>query len=299
MATQEFLLRKEIVRPAKRRKATQTPARRSVAGPLKSVVGPRNLSQALDHAVSRQRRQEIVGQRGYEAHAQKLPFEPYLRALLVRQLVGGSLHDLQQGMATDPLYAAHGAQLEISVPGLSKVNAQRSAQPFWDVLAEVMAAVEALPHAVRGGRGNPLGAVTPKQLREVGEVLERTRIFDATVVELPPQIARWARTSEKQERAGSKVQLRLRAGYGGMDRVMVTSAKGNANPYFGALVDLGSAAAEQVYLFDTGYCKLAPYDQIRVQGCALVTVLHAGITVEVIEERTVATGHCQLKANYL
>jgi Transposase DDE domain len=186
--------------------------------------------------------------------------------------MGGSLHDLQHGMAADPLYEVHGARLEISVPGLSKANAQRPTQPFWEVLAEVMVAVEALPQAVRIGRGTPLGAATPKQLREIGQLLERTQIFDATTLELPPQIARWARTSQKQERAGIKVQLRLRAGYGGMDRVMVTGAKGNDNPYFGALLDLETAAPGQVYLFDTGYCKLATYDQIREHGCELVTV---------------------------
>jgi IS4 transposase len=157
------------------------------------------------------------------------------------------------------------------------------------VLAEVMAAVEALPQAVRSGRGSPLGAATPKQLREISELLERTRIFDATVVELPPQIARWARTSQKQERAGIKVQLRLRAGYGGMDRVMVTGAKGNDNPYFGAMLDLESAEAGQGYLFDTGYCKLVTSDQIRERGCEVVTVLPAGITVDVVEERPVET----------
>ncbi len=243
------------------------------------------MQQALDQAVSPQRRREIVQRSGYDAQAQKLTFEPYLRALLVRQLVGGNLHDLQHGMAADPLYEVHGARLEISVPGLSKVNAQRPTQPFWDVLAEVMAAVEALPRAVRIGREQPLGAATPKQLREIGQLLERTQIFDATTLELPPQIARWARTSTKQERAGIKVQLRLRAGYGGMDRVMVTGAKGNDNPYFHALLDLESAAPGQIYLFDTGYCKLATYDQIREHGCELVTVLHEGITVEVVEER--------------
>jgi Transposase DDE domain len=149
--------------------------------------------------------------------------------------------------------------------------------------------VEALPQAVRIGRGKPLGVATPKQLREIGQLLERTQIFDATTLALPPQIARWARTSQKQERAGIKVQLRLRAGYGGMDRVMVTGAKGNDNPYFGALLDLETAAPGQVYLFDTGYCKLATYDQIREHGCELVTVLHEGITVEVVEERAVET----------
>jgi IS4 transposase len=289
MAAQESPLRQEIVRPAKLHQQTKATPRRQVAGPLKALVGPRNLSQALDQAVSPQRRLAIAQQSGYDAQAQKLTFEPYLRALLVRQIVGGTLHDLQHGMAADPLYEVHGARLEISVPGLSKANAQRPSQPFWEVLAEVLAAVDALPQAVRIGRKEPLGAATPKQLREIGRLLERTQIFDATTLELPPQIARWARTSQKQERAGIKVQLRLRAGYGGVDRVMVTGAKGNDNPYFQAMLDLESAVPGQLYLFDTGYCKLATYDQMREQGCELVTVLHEGITVEVVEERGIAT----------
>jgi IS4 transposase len=44
-----------------------------------------------------------------------------------------------------------------------------------------------------------------------------------------------------------------------------------------------------VYLFDTGYCKLATYDAIRAHGSELVTILHERITVEVVEERAVAT----------
>jgi Transposase DDE domain len=282
-------IRTELIRPTKRPQTKKATKRRKVAGPLQAFVGPRALGHALDRAVPPARRQVIAEQSGYDAQAQKLTFEPYLRALLVRQIEGGSLHDLQDGMARDPLYQAHGAQLEISVPGLSKVNAQRSPQPFWDVLAEVMAAVDALPQAVRMGRGKPLGAATPKQLREIGQLLERTHIFDGTTVELPPQIAHWARTSTKQERAGIKVQLRLRAGYGGLDRVMVTGGKGNDNPYFRALLDLETAGPGQVYLFDTGYCKLATYDAIREHGSELVTILHESITVEVIEERVVET----------
>lgn len=282
-------IRTELIRPATRPQPKKATKQRKVAGPLKAFVGPRALGQALDQAVPPQRRQEIAQQSGYDAQAQKLTFEPYLRALLVRQIEGGSLHDLQAGMARDPLYQAHGAQLEISVPGLSKANAQRTPQPFWDVLAEVMAAVDALPQAVRIGRGQALGAATPKQLREIGRLLERTHIFDGTTVELPPQIAHWARTSTKQERAGIKVQLRLRAGYGGLDRVMVTGGKGNDNPYFRALLDLETAMPGQVYLFDTGYCKLATYDAIREHGSELVTILHESITVEVIEERVIET----------
>jgi IS4 transposase len=44
-----------------------------------------------------------------------------------------------------------------------------------------------------------------------------------------------------------------------------------------------------VYLFDTGYCKLATYDAIREHGSDLVTILHESISVAVVEERPVAT----------
>jgi hypothetical protein len=287
MTPTAFPIQQKLVRPAPRRKIKPTSKRRPVAGPLKALVGPKTLQQALDRAVSPHRRREIAEQRGYDAQAQKLTFEPYLRALVVRQLVGGSLHDLRHGMAQDPLYAAHGARLEISVPALSKANAQRPAQAFWDVVAEVLATIDALPQTARIGRDKPLGAATPKALREIGQLLERTQIFDATTLTLPPRIAQWARTSAKREQAGIKVQLRLRAGYGGLDRVMVTGAKGNDNPYFRALLDLESAAPGQVYLFDTGYCKLATYDAIREHGSDLVTILHESITVEVVEERPV------------
>jgi hypothetical protein len=284
MTPTAFPIQQKLVRPAARRKKKPAPKRRSVAGPLKALVGPKTLQQALDRAVSPHRRREIAQQSGYDAQAQKLTFAPYLRALVVRQLVGGSLHDLRHGMAHDPLYAAHGARLEISVPALSKANAQRPAQAFWDVMAEVLATLDALPQTARIGRAKPLGAATPKALREIGQLLERTQIFDATTLTLPPRIAQWARTRAQREQAGIKVQLRLRAGYGGLDRVMVTGAKGNDNPYFRALLDLESAAPGQVYLFDTGYCKLATYDAIREHGSDLVTILHESITVEVVEE---------------
>ena len=177
MTAQTFPIQQELVRPAARPKKKAAPKRRSVAGPLKALVGPRTLQQALDRAVSPRRRREIAEQRGYDAQAQKLTFEPYLRALIVRQLVGGSLHDLQHGMAHDPLYEVHGARLEISVPALSKANAQRPTQAFWDVVAEVMATLDALPQTARIGRAKPLGAATPKALREIGHLLDRTRIL--------------------------------------------------------------------------------------------------------------------------
>jgi hypothetical protein len=76
MATQESPLRQELVRPAKPRKPTNVTSRRPGAGPLKALVGPRNLSQALDQAVAPQRRRAIAQQSGYDAQAQKLTVAP-------------------------------------------------------------------------------------------------------------------------------------------------------------------------------------------------------------------------------
>jgi hypothetical protein len=86
--------------------------------------------------------------------------------------------------------------------------------------------------------------------------------------------------SEQREQAGIKVQLRLRAGYRRVDRVMVTGAAGNDNPYCRALLDLEEAARGHVYVFDSGYCKLATDDQIREHGSDLGTVLHENIICE-------------------
>jgi IS4 transposase len=52
-------------------------------------------------------------------------------------------------------------------------------------------------------------------------------------------------------------------------------------------LDLDEDGRGQLYLFDTGYFKLATYDQIREHGSDLVTVLHENISVEVVEEREV------------
>jgi hypothetical protein len=151
----------------------------------------------------------------------------------------------------------------------------------------VLATGDALAQTARIGRSKPWGAATPQALREIGQLLERTQIFDGTTLTLPPRIAQWARTSAKGEQAGIKVQLRLRAGYGGLDRGRVTGAKGNDNPYCRALLALESADPGQGYVFDTGYCKLATYAAIREHGSDLVTLLHESLPVEVVEERPV------------
>jgi hypothetical protein len=93
MTPTAFPIQQKLVRPAARRRKKPAPKRRSVAGPLTALVGPKTLQQALDRAVCPHRRREIAQQSGYDAQAQNLTVEPYLRALVVRPLVGGSLQD--------------------------------------------------------------------------------------------------------------------------------------------------------------------------------------------------------------
>jgi hypothetical protein len=152
----------ELIRPAKRPKQPKAAKGRQVAGPLKAVVGPRTLEQALAHAVPPPRRQASAQQSGDDVPAQKLTCEPSLRALRVGQIAGGSLPERPAGRARDPWDQAQGAPLELAVPGFAKANAQRWPQPFWAVRAEVRAAVDALPQRGRMGRRKPLGAVTAK-----------------------------------------------------------------------------------------------------------------------------------------
>src|SRR5688572_4820941 len=104
MTAQAFPLPQALVRPAARPQKKAAPKRRSVAGPRNAFLGPRTLHPALDRAVSPRRRRESAEQRGSAAQAQELTWEPYGRALLVRQLGGGSLPEVPHGRAEDPRY---------------------------------------------------------------------------------------------------------------------------------------------------------------------------------------------------
>ena len=64
---------------------------------------------------------------------------------------------------------------------------------------------------------------------------------------------------------------------------MITSAKGNDNPYFDSLLDLEQGAGK-IYLFDTGYFKIETYEKIVASGNHFVTNLHKNISYQVIEE---------------
>lgn len=246
----------------------------------RDFANPRNLVDTLDQAMSPSNRCELGERTGYDHRAHKIFFEPYFRALILRECTDRvSLTDLTDAVCHDPLYRMYGAHMEVSTSALSQANANRPLEPFLIILQAVLNAISRLPSSAK-----VLRDVDGKTLKGIADLLEKTSIFDATTLSLPPKIADWAKTSESQ--AGVKVQLRLGAGYGGLDKVMITGAAGNDTPYFSLLLDL-EEGAYRIYLFDAGYFKIQRYEEITDSDNFFVTTLHGNIHFHIVETRPV------------
>ena len=242
------------------------------------LCNPVQFERFIDGAGSTKTRNELVGAQDYDWHGRKIFFEPYFRGLILHRCSSEkSLHDLQKGVKSDPIYALVGAHMDVSVPALSQANATRPVEPFISALSGVLQAIDHLPSS-----GKVLRAVDSQSLRGIAHVLEDVKVFDATRIKLPDKIARWAKAGRMK--ASVKLQLRLSSGYGGLDRVLFTPGPGNDNPAFMRLLDLESDKGA-IYLFDTGYFKIKTYDQIIETGNHFVTLRHRNIAIEVVEER--------------
>jgi hypothetical protein len=247
---------------------------------FRALANPAQFERFVQGAGSRATRGELVQSSHYDWHGRKIFFEPYFRALVLHGCSDGkTLHDLHEGVTSDPLYGMVGAHLEVSVPALSKANATRPVEPFLGVLSGVLAAIDQLPSSAK-----ILREVDGATLRCICHLLQDVKVFDATTFGLPDPIARWAK--QGRHKAGFKLQLRLSGGYGGLDRILFTPAAGNDNPSFERLLDLQEGAGA-IYLFDTGYFKIETYDRIVETGNHFVTPLHGNIAVEVVEDRPV------------
>lgn len=152
----------------------------------RDLASPANFDRFVHGATTPHLRQALLTQHEYDWHARKIFFEPYFRALVLHRCTeGGSLTDLQAAMAADPLYRMHQAQIEVSVPALSKANATRPVAPFLDLLAQVLRAIDRFPRS-----GKIVRQVDGTTLEQIANMLEATTIFDATTFSLPPKIAK-------------------------------------------------------------------------------------------------------------
>jgi hypothetical protein len=104
--------------------------------------------------------------------------------------------------------------------------------------------------------------------------------FDSTTWELSSKLSTWAKYSDDQ--AGVRIHIKLEAGYAGIKQIIFTPAKDNDSKHFQSLLNLEKEAG-QIYIFDSGYHKIATYEKIRKSGNHLVTTFPGSISYEIIE----------------
>lgn len=223
--------------------------------------------------------QAAAEQAGWDQWSRKITFQPYFRLQLLLALTRyTTLREVQWASQHDPLFARHGARLEVSVPALSLVPERRGAAPFLTVLAPVLAAVQALPHRSRRARG-----LTTATLKSIQELLVRTQIVDSTTCSLPPAVAQWARTQPTGDSAGYKLHLRLAGGYGGVAQFSFSPAREHDSPHLDPLVT--ELQAGDLLLVDRGYLDYERFDQWTARGIGFVSKLRQNHTDEVLWER--------------
>ncbi len=108
----------------------------------RQYVNPKQFNQFLDGQGALSNRAEIADQFDYDWHARKLTFEPHFRGQVLLQATAyQSTRDQQWAAANDPLFAANGAAVQISVSGLAQANRNRPIELYVVLLQQVLDAV--------------------------------------------------------------------------------------------------------------------------------------------------------------
>jgi IS5 family transposase len=244
----------------------------------REFANPANLARLLQ-PLPRRLREQVAADYQFDKWAQKVTFEPYFRMHLLLSLTRyETLHQLQEAMAEDPLFALHGARMEVSVSALARVPKQRGSGAFEELLAVVLDAVAELPHASRRAR-----ALTTATLASIQELLVRTQIVDSSTFSLPPTVAEWAKTRENA--AGFKLHLRLSGGYGGISQVEFSPAKEHDRRHLDALIE--GAQEGEIFLFDRGYQDFGLFERLTDRKVLFVSKLKRGCTIEEVERQEI------------
>ena len=83
--------------------------------------------------------------------------------------------------------------------------------------------------------------------------------------------------------ARCKLQLRLKEGYGRLDKAFLVPDEDHDSLYFTDFVDLSESG--RIHLFDTGYYSIDYYDKTTRSGNFFVTHKHDNLSLEVLDER--------------
>lgn len=245
----------------------------------RDFASPRNTVTLLNHVPAKSR-ESIAKRHNYDLNARQLRFQAHLRAWVMFGLTDDeSLRDMHAAVNEDPLYELNGAGIDISLGGLSHAHATRPYEAFLEVLLEALARIEMLPKSKR-----VLRELSPHSLGQIADLLEQTVLFDSTTLRLPPKVKQWA-ASQNDEELPLKVHLRLQAGYGGIDRIILAPEKENDAKRYEELLDLEQASqGEHIYLHDCGYRKLSLYDDVVESGNHFVSRYHSQISFHPVRE---------------
>ena len=245
----------------------------------RQYVNPKQFNQFLDGQGAMSNRAEIADQFDYDWHARKLRFDQHFRGQVLLQATAyQSTRDQQWAAANDPLFAACGAAVEISVSGLAQANRNRPLEPYVVLMQQVLDAVAHLPY-------RKLRALDKETWQGLTALLQRVELFDATTLTLPPKLAKWAKGVGRSETsAGLKLQLKLAGDSGAVKQLLLTPATGNDSPYFDDLLGDLEGQAGLIFVFDGGYWRLETYQEIVSQGHDFVTKRAGNLKPQVIEQ---------------
>jgi hypothetical protein len=246
----------------------------------RQFVNPKQLNQFLEGGGALSNRQEIAEQFDYDWHARKLKFDTHFRGHVLMQATAyESMRDHQWAAAHDPLFAACGAAVQISVSGLAQANRNRPLEPYVVCMQQVMDAVARLPY-------RKLRALDKETWQGISHLLKRTDMFDATTLTLPPKLADWAKAmaGRKPDAAGLKLQLKLAGHSGAIKQLMFTPATGSDAAYFDDLLGDLEAQSQVIFLFDGGYWNLDTYQHIVESDNHFVTKRAGNIQPQPVEE---------------
>lgn len=257
-----------------------TKQRKHTKADYRKIVNPKQFNAFLEGQGALSNRDEIADQFDYDWHARKLTFETHFRGQVLMQATAyESTRDHQGAAANDPLFAACGAAVQISVSGLAQAKRHRPLEPYVVLLPQVMDTAAPLPH-------RKLRALDKETWPGITHLLQRSELFDATSLTLPPKLADWAKgVGRSDQSAGLKLQLKLAGDRGVVKQIMLTPATGPDAPYLADLLgDLGRPAG-LLFVFEGGYWHLDTYRDIVAKGHDFVTKRGGNIKPQLIEER--------------
>jgi len=203
-----------------------------------------------------------------------------------------STRDHQWAAAHDALFAAHGAGVEISVSGLAQANRKRPIEPLLVLLQTVMDAVARLPH-------RRLRALNKDTWQGIVGLLQRTNIFDATTLQLPPSLREWA-PGIQADSAALKLHLCIDGERGDFKKILLTPAPGPDSPYMDALLGELEQQQGQIHVFDGGYWSIDRYHAIADSNNDFVTKRGGNIQPHMVQplalpEAPLASGYTVLE----